>query len=102
MCAAYYCYEASLCLPSVQCQRISQGVTRPATETLRLRRLDLFGKLLRAPEGHLLRTACFSPGTLLPANDRDVLSKGSYQRQCHLFWSTGAGAGNGDQHAGLE
>ena len=35
-------------------------------------RLQLFGKVLRAPSGHPLRDACFIPHTLIPATDQYV------------------------------
>ena len=43
-----------------------------ATELLKKRRLQLFGKILRAPEGHPLRVASFIPGTNIPATERFV------------------------------
>ena len=45
---------------------------RPATELLRKKRLQLFGKVLRSPEGHPLRASCFMRGTTLPATDQYV------------------------------
>ena len=55
---------------------------RPATEILLERQLILFGKALRAPEGHPLRTASFTPGTDQPATNRYVRRQG---RPC-LEW----------------
>jgi len=43
-----------------------------ATCSLRKRRLQLFGKILRCPSGHPLRDSCFIPGTWTPAVDRYV------------------------------
>ena len=40
-----------------------------ASLTLRSRRLQLFGKVLRAPSGHPLRQACFVDDTLHPLAD---------------------------------
>ena len=51
---------------------LSRAGHRPAIELLRKKRLQLFGKVLHAPEGHLLRTSCFMPGTTMPATDRYV------------------------------
>ena len=45
---------------------------RPATELLRKKRLQLFGKVLRAPDGHPLRASCFMRGTRLPTTDQCV------------------------------
>ena len=43
-----------------------------ATELLKKRRLQLFGKILRSPEGHPLRVASFIPDTTIPATERFV------------------------------
>ena len=45
---------------------------RPATHSLRKRRLQLFGKVLRCPGGQPLRDACFVPGTWTPTTDQYV------------------------------
>ena len=44
----------------------------PATTLLLRKHLLLLGKVMRAPEGHPLKTASFIPGTLRPATDRFV------------------------------
>jgi hypothetical protein len=51
---------------------IERANYRTATCLLLKRRLQLFGKVLRAPSGHPLRDACFIPHTLIPATDRYV------------------------------
>jgi len=43
-----------------------------ATQLLRKRRLQLFGKVLRCPSGDLLRDSCFVPHTWIPAVDQFV------------------------------
>ena len=45
---------------------------RQLTTTLRKRRLQLFGRVLRSPEGHLLRVVSLIPRTLEPATNRYV------------------------------
>ena len=40
-----------------------------ATDLLKKKRLQLFGKILGAPEGHLLRVASFIPNTTAPATE---------------------------------
>ena len=45
---------------------------RPISELLRKRRLQLLGKVLRAPPDHPLYTACFIPGTLTPATEQFI------------------------------
>ena len=40
-----------------------------ATAILRKRRLIFFGRVLRTPSDHPLRTCCFIAGTLIPLND---------------------------------
>jgi len=47
------------------------GHTR-ATDILRKRRLQFFGKILRSPTGHPLRDSCFAPDSWTPAVDRYV------------------------------
>ena len=44
----------------------------PATRLLHKRRLQQFGKILRSPEGHPLRTATFIPNTMIPTTERYV------------------------------
>jgi hypothetical protein len=51
---------------------LSMASYRCATHLLLKRRLQLFGKILRSPEGHPLRTAAFIPGTSTPATERFV------------------------------
>ena len=43
-----------------------------AADLLKKRRLQMFGKILRSPEGHPLRVASFIPGTTIPATERFV------------------------------
>ena len=45
---------------------------RPATESFRKRRLQLFGKVLRCAGGHPLRDSRFMPGTWIPITDQVV------------------------------
>jgi len=44
----------------------------PATRLLQKRRLQQFGKILRSPEGHPLRTATFVPNTTIPRTEQYV------------------------------
>ena len=43
-----------------------------ASDLLKKRRLQLFGKILRSPEGHPLRVASFIPDTTISATERFV------------------------------
>ena len=51
---------------------LAKASYRRATDLLLKRRLQFFGKILRSPEGHPLRTAAFIPGTNSPATERYV------------------------------
>ncbi len=51
---------------------LEKAACRPATDTLRKRRLQLFGKVLRCEPDRPLRNACFVPGTWTLATDRYV------------------------------
>ena len=51
---------------------LAKAAYTPATELLRKRRLQQFGKILRCPEGHPLKTASFIPHTTIPATERYV------------------------------
>ena len=51
---------------------LAKASYRRATDLLLKKRLQLFGKILRSPEGHPLRTAAFIPGTTTPATERFV------------------------------
>ena len=55
---------------------LRKAVQRTATELLLKQQLQLLGKVLRAPEGHPMRVACFIPGTLWPATERYVRRRG--------------------------
>ena len=72
------CIRTILGIKSAYLSRISnktvlEKACHPAaTDMLRKRRLQLFGKVLRSPENHPLHTACFIPGTFVPATDRFV------------------------------
>ena len=46
------------------------------TEVLRKRRLQMLGKVVRAPVGHPLRAACFVGSTTHPVNDFYVRRRG--------------------------
>ena len=48
---------------------LAKAAYTPATELLRKRRLQQFGKILRCPEGHPLKTASFIPNTTIPATE---------------------------------
>ena len=54
---------------------------RQLTLTLRKRRLQLFGKVLRSPEGHPLRVVSLIPRTLEPATNRYVRRVGRPRRE---------------------
>ena len=54
---------------------------RAASDVLRQRRLQLLGKILRMPNDHPLRLACFVPGSLQPATDRFVRRVGRPSRE---------------------
>ena len=43
-----------------------------ATNLLQKRRMQLFGKILRSPEGHPLRSAAFIPNTMTPTTEQFV------------------------------
>ena len=72
------CLRRIIGVPPACISRVSNAAVlakasyRRATDLLLKKRLQLFGKILRSPEGHLLRTAAFIPGTTTPATERFV------------------------------
>ena len=60
---------------------LQQACHPAASLTLRKRSLIFFGKVLRAPEGHPLRLACFIPGTLWPATEQFVRRVGRPRKE---------------------
>ena len=72
------CLRRIIGVPPAYISRVSNDAVLPkasyrcATRLLLKRRLQLFGKILRSPEGHPLRTAAFIPGTNTPATERFV------------------------------
>ena len=66
---------------------LTMAAHRRATAILQQRQLQLFGRILRSPEGHPLRLASFIPGTSWPVTEQYVRRRGgpaewvSYMRQ---------------------
>jgi len=72
------CLRKIIGVPPAYVSRISNAIVlgkaghRSATDLLLKKRLQLFGKILRAPAEHPLRRACFIPGTFVPTTEQYV------------------------------
>ena len=72
------CLRKIVGVPPAYISRVSNATVlikarhRAATDLLLKRRLQLFGKILRAPAEHPLRRACFIPGTFVPTTEQYV------------------------------
>ena len=51
---------------------LARAAHTPATDLLRKKRLQLFGKILRVDAQHPLKRACFIPGTFVPVTEQYV------------------------------
>lgn len=51
---------------------LARAAHTPATDILRKKRLQLFGKILRVDVQHPLKRACFIPGTFVPVAEQYV------------------------------
>ena len=51
---------------------LAKAVHTSASQLLRKRSLQLFGKVLRSPSNHPMRQVCFIGSTLIPASERFV------------------------------
>ena len=72
------CLRKIVGIPPAYRSRVSNATVltrtsyKAATELLRKKRLQLFGKVLRAPPNHPLKRACFIPNTFVPVTDHFV------------------------------
>ena len=60
---------------------LQQAKHLSASTLLQKQQLQLLGRILRAPEGHPLRVACFIPGSLRPATDQYVRRVGRPKKE---------------------